>query len=83
MSAPRIAGCALLASLGGALDAGGGGGAGRGVGVESLGPWGLEVHPMPCRLRREELVTIGVLAEHGGANTVIASQLGMTDGRKN
>ncbi len=34
---------------------------------------------MPCRLRREEIVTIGVLAEHGEANTVIARQLGVTE----
>lgn len=34
---------------------------------------------MPCRLRREEIVTIGVLAEHGQPNTVIAEQLGVTE----
>lgn len=34
---------------------------------------------MPCRLRREEVVTIGVLAGRGEANTVIASQLGVTE----
>jgi transposase len=35
---------------------------------------------MPRRLRREEVVTIEVLAQHGTANTLIASQLGVTEG---
>jgi transposase len=35
---------------------------------------------MPCRLRREEIVTIGVLAEKGQSNLAIARQLGVTEG---
>jgi transposase len=35
---------------------------------------------MPCRLRKEEIVTIQVLAKKGVANTEIAQTLGVTEG---
>lgn len=35
---------------------------------------------MPCRLRREEIVAIEVLAEKGAGNRAIARQMGVTEG---
>ena len=35
---------------------------------------------MPCRLRKEEIVTLQVLAEKGQANTEVARTLGVNEG---
>ena len=35
---------------------------------------------MPCRLRKEEIMTIQVLAQKGIANTEVARQLGVCEG---